>query len=271
MLNLTMVDEPTEPGLEQSVREGELSPLKKEVGETDSSLPLGRLSCFSGETDEFISTEKPIKINGVERSERNETLFISSSISSTSSSTSSTLPSSVSSTDLKEKSMLRIAIPVEIKTKPDKRLRLRLFFDGIQNALIAAIVQFTSVHVCCPWVSSRPIIDEIGKLPGRCSLITTVQHSTDWNMERLKKAFSFIYVWSHPTKREAIAHSKFIIFLMNEKPVAVWTGSYNFTAAAEDNKENGIYIEDDSVAAVYEGEFKNICSSSSLIHAKVDS
>lgn len=258
MLNLAMVDEPTEPGSEQPTREGELSPLKKEVGEKD----------------EFIPTGKPIKMNGVEGTEHGKPLSVPSTISSSSSSVSSSTSSSfssTSSTDLKEKPMLRIAIPVEMKERQEKKLRLRLFFDGIQNALISAIVQFTSVHVCCPWVSSRPIIDEIGKLPGRCSLITTIQHSTDWNMERLKKAFSFIYVWSHPTKRDAIAHSKFIIFLMNEKPVSVWTGSYNFTAAAEDNKENGIYIEDDSVAAVFEGEFKKICSSSSLIHAKVDS
>ncbi len=54
----------------------------------------------------------------------------------------------------------------------------------------------------------------------------------------------------------ALMHHKFLVRLDEQaRPVVVWTGSFNLTAGAESNIENGMVIEDPAIAAAFLAEF----------------
>ena len=57
----------------------------------------------------------------------------------------------------------------------------------------------------------------------------------------------------------ALMHHKFLVRLDKEgKPTAVWTGSFNLTAGAEGNIENGMEIHDPKVAQAFLEEFSRV-------------
>jgi len=58
-------------------------------------------------------------------------------------------------------------------------------------------------------------------------------------------------------------HSKFIIRVNRGRPVAVWTGSFNFTVnASASNIENAVEIHDPVIAGAYLDEFARIAATS---------
>lgn len=57
-----------------------------------------------------------------------------------------------------------------------------------------------------------------------------------------------------------LMHHKFIVRLKGGKPVAVWTGSFNFTANASSSLENAVEIHDPAIAAAYLAEFARVAA-----------
>lgn len=57
-----------------------------------------------------------------------------------------------------------------------------------------------------------------------------------------------------------LMHHKFIVRLKGGKPVAVWTGSFNFTANASSSLENAVEIHDPVIAAAYLAEFARVAA-----------
>lgn len=65
--------------------------------------------------------------------------------------------------------------------------------------------------------------------------------------------------WAVKGKFGALMHHKFLVRLdADGAPVAVWTGSFNLTAGAESNIENGMTITDPVVAAAFLAEFARV-------------
>lgn len=65
-----------------------------------------------------------------------------------------------------------------------------------------------------------------------------------------------------------LMHHKFIVRLERGRPVAVWTGSFNFTVGAERSFENAVEIHDPKVAAAYLGEWARVAALSEPMEFK---
>ena len=61
-------------------------------------------------------------------------------------------------------------------------------------------------------------------------------------------------------------HHKFMVFVQDDIPRAVLTGSYNYTEQAKNNLENVIYIEDTAIAQSYYEEYNRLKSVCALYH-----
>ncbi|MGW8431227.1 phospholipase D-like domain-containing protein [Curtobacterium citreum] len=70
------------------------------------------------------------------------------------------------------------------------------------------------------------------------------------------------------TGNTPLMHDKFIVRLHRGKPVAVWTGSFNFTVNAASNIENAVEIHDKTIAAAFLDEFARIASLSEPLEFK---
>ena len=57
-----------------------------------------------------------------------------------------------------------------------------------------------------------------------------------------------------------LLHHKFVVRLSAGKPVAVWTGSFNFTRGAESNFETAIEVNDPAIAAAYLAEWERVAA-----------
>lgn len=57
-----------------------------------------------------------------------------------------------------------------------------------------------------------------------------------------------------------LMHHKFVVRLHGGKPVAVWTGSFNFTRNAESSWENAIEMHDPVIAAAYLAEWARVAA-----------
>ena len=65
--------------------------------------------------------------------------------------------------------------------------------------------------------------------------------------------------WAAKGRFGALMHHKFLVRLdRTGKPLAVWTGSFNLTAGAENNIENGMTITDPVIAAAFLEEFTRV-------------
>jgi phosphatidylserine/phosphatidylglycerophosphate/cardiolipin synthase-like enzyme len=84
------------------------------------------------------------------------------------------------------------------------------------------------------------------------------------NISRWEGAFS---KRTHP----AIAHNKFIVLLLNGKPVQVWTGSTNLTAGGIFGQSNvGHVVRDEDVAARYLEYWEKLATDPKMASAKND-
>jgi phosphatidylserine/phosphatidylglycerophosphate/cardiolipin synthase-like enzyme len=65
--------------------------------------------------------------------------------------------------------------------------------------------------------------------------------------------------WAAKGKFGALMHHKFLVRLdASGRPTAVWTGSFNLTAGAEGNIENGLVITDPAIARAFLKEFARV-------------
>lgn len=65
--------------------------------------------------------------------------------------------------------------------------------------------------------------------------------------------------WTAKGRFGALMHHKFLVRLDTAgEPVAVWTGSFNLTAGAENNIENGMVIDDTAIAQAFLSEFSRV-------------
>ena len=62
------------------------------------------------------------------------------------------------------------------------------------------------------------------------------------------------------TANNPLMHHKFVVALRAGKPVAVWTGSFNFTVNAESSLENALEVHDPVIAAAYLAEFARVAA-----------
>lgn len=171
--------------------------------------------------------------------------------------------------------------------------RVTVHFGDLLPALLDFIRGSESVAGCVAWVTSDPVIDALAQRPvalilnkewilrsGDTSALAVRQRA------RLARLTGGILASAFPaplcdiapprTKLEAVRcaghsprvhsrnsplmHHKFIVRLSAGKPVAVWTGSFNFTANASSSLENAVEIHDPAVAAAYLAEFARVAS-----------
>lgn len=60
------------------------------------------------------------------------------------------------------------------------------------------------------------------------------------------------------SRNSPLMHHKFAVRLRDGKPVAVWTGSFNWSSNASTSIENAVEIHDPAVAAAYFAEFARV-------------
>lgn len=60
------------------------------------------------------------------------------------------------------------------------------------------------------------------------------------------------------SRNSPLMHSKFAVRLEGGRPVAVWTGSFNWTVNASSSIENAVEIHDEAVAQAYFAEFARV-------------
>ncbi|WAC50559.1 hypothetical protein [Frigoribacterium sp. SL97] len=62
------------------------------------------------------------------------------------------------------------------------------------------------------------------------------------------------------TANSPLMHHKFVVRLEGGQPVAVWTGSFNFTVNAESSFENAVEIHDPVIAAAFLAEWARVAT-----------
>lgn len=68
------------------------------------------------------------------------------------------------------------------------------------------------------------------------------------------------------TANNPLMHHKFVVRLRAGQPVAVWTGSFNFTVNAESSLENAIEVHDPVIAAAYLAEWARVAAVSESLN-----
>lgn len=131
-------------------------------------------------------------------------------------------------------------------------------FNDIEDRLLKLILHYDSVIIISAWFSSDKIAAAI---EGLSSAILVVSDAAKIAPEQAK-LFDQVYVYS---SEKGMLHSKYIIFLIEGKPKAVWTGSYNFTYSATLNQENGVFIDDVKVAEAYAKNAEELVRKAKLV------
>jgi phosphatidylserine/phosphatidylglycerophosphate/cardiolipin synthase-like enzyme len=142
-------------------------------------------------------------------------------------------------------------------------------FNNIEYHIIKYIQKWESCLVCTCWISSERIIDELSTLAhSECILnyqSSYDQYSSSFNKKLCKQLRdSFCQIYLH--KGVNLMHHKFMVFIQDDIPRAVLTGSYNYTEQAKKNMENIIYIEDSNIAKQYYDEYCLLKSECELYH-----
>ena len=132
---------------------------------------------------------------------------------------------------------------------------VRVHFDNIETVICDAIEQAEEVVACVAWIKSRPILGALQSRPS--TLIVTsdrVHRSNRAALTRVPPRTGFRAVSIVGLARgrfRPLMHNKFIVLMRNQRPYAVLTGSYNFTAHSKVNLENIMQINSADVARVY--------------------
>ena len=143
---------------------------------------------------------------------------------------------------------------------------LKAIFTNIEKEIIALVEQHCpdQLLISSPWISSEAIIDAASVRDSKLLLNDygkIHKGSCDYDIAFVRilvESFTELFIY---TSESHMLHSKFIVFVKDEKPFAVLTGSYNYTVQAAKNYENVIFIVDDTIAWQYANEFKKISAS----------
>ncbi|WIE80878.1 phospholipase D-like domain-containing protein [Curtobacterium sp. MCSS17_016] len=176
-----------------------------------------------------------------------------------------------------------------------------MHFTGITDKLLDFIRGSDAIVGCVAWVTNRDVIGALAERP--VALIVNKEYalrSTDrkvhsqrqrQNLSELRgglrrqdfpaplrdiptgpDSIEPVRCVGHITRGTAgntpLMHSKFIVRLQRGKPVAVWTGSFNFTVNAASNVENVVEIHDKVIAQAYLDEFARIAALSEPLEFK---
>ncbi len=145
--------------------------------------------------------------------------------------------------------------PVEILFSPADNIRRRLLqlINNEREAIYGAIYMITDLEVANALCAARKrgirveLITDVGCLKDRASKIT-----------QLSKCGCLIYIYNPMTSSKGVSlmHHKFALFSYTS---STWTGSYNFTKAANNtNRENVVIFSDKLVFTKYFDEFKGL-------------
>lgn len=176
-----------------------------------------------------------------------------------------------------------------------------MHFAGISDKLLDFIRGSEAIVGCVAWVTNRDVIGALSERP--VALIVNKEYalrSTDRKVhsQRQRQNLSELrgglrrqdfpaplrdiptgpdgiepvrcvgHITRGNTGNTPLMHSKFIVRLHRGKPVAVWTGSFNFTVNAASNIENVVEIHDKAIAAAYLDEFARVAALSEPLEFK---
>ena len=173
-------------------------------------------------------------------------------------------------------------------------------FTGITDALLAFIRDSEAVVGCVAWITNRDIVAALADRP--VALIVNKEYalrSTDRKASSLRQRALLATLHGGLLRQDLpkpvrdipsgsdhidavrcvghiargggntpLMHSKFIVRLRRGKPVAVWTGSFNFTVNAASNIENAVEIHDPVIAGAYLEEFARVAALSEPLEFK---
>jgi phosphatidylserine/phosphatidylglycerophosphate/cardiolipin synthase-like enzyme len=164
-------------------------------------------------------------------------------------------PSLVQS-DIQQKSVSPSS-PCQILFAPDTNVRNHLLqlIDKERQAIYLAIFMVTDADVANALCEAKKrgviveLITDVGCLKDRASKVN-----------QLSKQGCSVYIYN-PTLAKAkgvsLMHHKFALFARNDRGPQTWTGSYNFTKAANNvNQENVVIFSDKQVFDTFFEQFK---------------
>ena len=132
---------------------------------------------------------------------------------------------------------------------------VRVYFENIEEVVCEAIAQAEEVVACVAWLKSRPILAALQAKPSTVIVTSDrVHRSNRASLMRIPPRTGFRAVSIVGVARgrfRPLMHNKFIVLLREQRPYAVLTGSYNFTAHSKVNLENIMLINSPEVARVY--------------------
>lgn len=148
-------------------------------------------------------------------------------------------------------------------------------FDNLTSHLKRYIKDATSVVGCVAWLTHYEVLAQLAEKP--CGIVVQKELYLRTDVKRsspkLRAAYDSLRPLPNATdavrccglgrSRQGIArmHHKFFVFLDDQdKPYAVWTGSFNVSQTATLSLENAVYVADPVVAAQYYHEWKYVLS-----------
>ncbi|WIB65603.1 phospholipase D-like domain-containing protein [Curtobacterium sp. MCBD17_040] len=174
-------------------------------------------------------------------------------------------------------------------------------FGNLTDALLEFVRGSEAVVGCVAWITSRDIVHELAQRP--VALIVNKEwslRSTDRKASSARQrallatlhgglrrrdfpkplsdiptgddSMPAVRCVGHTPRTGAantpLMHSKFLVRLQHGKPVAVWTGSFNFTGNAANNVENAVEIHHRTIARAYLNEFARVAALSEPLEFK---
>lgn len=164
----------------------------------------------------------------------------------------------------------------------------------IATPLAEFLRQSESVVGCVAWITSSRLMDELVGKPVQLIVnkewalrSTDMKPSAVRNRENLARLTGGLYRSDFPaplsqvpgatnepmdavrcvghsprgrTPNNPLMHHKFVVRLVDGAPVAVWTGSFNFSVNAVSSIENAIEIKDPVIAAAYLAEWARVAA-----------
>ena len=145
------------------------------------------------------------------------------------------------------------------------------YFRNLEDHLIKFIEESDGVVICMAWLTNQKVVKALTNKP--CVLI--LQNESWLNKKgglakKTREMYSLLRkstvtfmggtlttdirtcgMISHPQNM----HHKFAVRIMKDKPVSVWTGSFNPTTNGNQSLENALVIHNEQIASAYYQEF----------------
>lgn len=153
---------------------------------------------------------------------------------------------------------------IQILFSPDDNIRHHLLhlISAEREAICLAVFMVTDPEVANALCAARKrgvrieLVTDVGCLKDRAS-----------KANQLCKSGCAVYIYNPTTstKRASLMHHKFALFAHNDHGPRIWTGSYNFTKAANNNnKENVIVFSDMQAFDKFRDQFNRLKKQSYL-------